>query len=75
MMVVNKNTLAISLSPSPLLLTVVVLGFDRVNYFADEFSEAALVRVQVLFGQLERSVAVWINSTEASTATPNQGVI
>ena len=78
MMVVNKkkplNTLAMSLSPSPLPLTVVVLGFDRVNYFTDEFSEAALVRVQVLFGQLERSVAIWINSTEASTATPNQGV-
>ena len=32
------------------------------------------MRVEVLFGQLERSVAVWINSTEASTATPNQGV-
>ena len=63
-----------SLSPSPFPLTVVVLGFDRVNYFTDEFSEAALVRVQVLFGQLERSVAIWINSTEASTATPNQGV-
>ena len=41
---------------------------------AGELSEATSVRVQVLFGQLERSVAVWINSTEASTATPDQGV-
>jgi hypothetical protein len=57
-----------------LSLSVVVLGFERVNYFTDEFSEAALVSVEVLFGQLERTVAVWINSTQASTATPNQGV-
>jgi hypothetical protein len=63
-----------SLSPSP-SLSVVALGFERVNYFTGESSEAAaFVRVEVLYGQLERSVAVWINSTEASTATPNQGV-
>ena len=31
------------------------------------------MKVEVLFGQLERSVAIWINSTETSTATPNQG--
>ena len=56
-------------------LSVVILGFERDDYFTGELSEAgALVRVEVLFGQLERSVAVWINSTEASTATPNQGV-
>ena len=33
------------------------------------------MRVEVLFGQLERSVAVWINSTETSTATPDIGII
>ena len=32
------------------------------------------MRVVVLLGQLERSVAVLINSTEASTATPNLGM-
>ena len=54
---------------------VVVLGFDRADYLTDEFSEGgAVVRVVVLVGQLERSVAVLINSTEASTATRNLGV-
>ena len=31
------------------------------------------MRVEILLGQLERTVAIWINSTDISTATPNQG--
>ena len=31
------------------------------------------MRVEVMVGQLERSVAVWVNSTQQSTATPGQG--
>ena len=33
------------------------------------------VRVEVLLGELERSIAVWINSSQDSTATPNQGLV
>ena len=36
--------------------------------------EGLMVSVDLLFGQLERSVAVWINSTLESTATPGQGL-
>ena len=64
--------LSLSLFP---LSAVVVLGFDQTDYTIGELSEGgAVVRVGVLFGQLERTVAIWINSTEPSTATANQGV-
>ena len=54
----------------------VVLGFSQTEYVTDERPqlEGLGVSVEVLFGQLERSVVVWINSTQDSTATPGQGI-
>ena len=58
------------------LSLVVVLGFSQVDYITDERPqhEGLGVGVDVLFGQLEQSVAIWINSTKQSTATPGQGM-
>ena len=53
--------------------TVVVLGFSQVDFTTNENVEGVGVRVEVMVGQLERSVAVWVNSTQQSTATPGQG--
>ena len=53
--------------------TVVVLGFSQVDFTTSENVEGVEVRVEVMVGQLERSVAVWVNSTQQSTATPGQG--
>ena len=60
-----------SFSPS-----VVVLGFSQADYTTEERAEheGVAARVELLFGQLERSVAVWINSTQESTAIPGQGM-
>ena len=53
-----------------------MLGFSQVDYITDERPqlEELGVSVEVLFGRLERSVVVWINSTQESTATPGQGL-
>ena len=53
-----------------------MLGFSQTEYITDERPqvEGLEVSVEVLFGQLERSVVVWINSTQESTATPGQGI-
>lgn len=51
-----------------------VLGFSKVDYTAGEGSEVAGVTVELLFGQLGRSIAVWVNNTIESTATIGQGV-
>ena len=68
----NLSSLSLTLS---LLSAAVILGFDRTYYAIDELSEeGAVVTVKVLFGQLEWTVAIRINSTEASTATANLGV-
>ena len=53
--------------------TVVVLGFSQLDYTTSENVESVGVRVEVMLGQLQRSVAVWVNSTQHSTATPGQG--
>ena len=53
---------------------MVVLGFTQLDYVIDESTDGEVgVRVEVLHGQLERSIAVWVNSTQDSTATPNEG--
>ena len=57
-----------------LSFVVVVLGFSQLEYMTSEKVEVIQVTVEVLFGQLERSVAVWVNSTHQSSATPGQGI-
>ena len=57
-----------------LSFVVVVLGFSQLEYTTSEKAEVIEVTVEVLFGQLERSVAVLVNSTYQSTATPGQGI-
>ena len=73
MMVINKGLTLYLLRVSRLSFAVVVLGFSQVDYTVSEGSEVG-VRVDLLFGQLERSVAVLVNSTQESTATLGQGV-
>ena len=72
-MVVNKGPTLHLLWLLLLSSAVVVLGFSQVDYTVSEGSESG-VRVDLLFGQLERSVAVLVNSTQESTATLGQGV-
>ena len=44
------------------------------DYVTSESTDGEVeVRVEILFGQLERSIAIWVNSTQNSTASPNQG--
>ena len=58
--------------------TVVVLGFTEMDHVTNEVAISqvgVVVRVELLHGQLERSIAVWVNSTQDSTATPDQGQV